>query len=189
MSLDLIDYQALAAALRVSRLIRVLPPHDRDDVVQATVAILLSRYRQLPEDDQRRVAFKVSKLLTIKCLHALRGRSHEPRSTESTLSHAVPLPLPTPDDRATIEDRADWDELRVALHLEIQRGLSDAEREALRLRFFQGMTLKQIAVQIGAPVSTVHDAIGRALVKLQRRLSRYADLFAGGDVPPRTPRE
>jgi len=64
---------------------------------------------------------------------------------------------------------------RAALHRELYEAvmaLSEPNRTAILLRFFDGLPQRKIASQLGVPVATVHSRVQRGLAELRGRLAR-----------------
>ena len=51
-------------------------------------------------------------------------------------------------------------------------GLRDVEREAIRLRFEEGLTLREMSRRTGAPISTLGERVQAALGKIRRRAGK-----------------
>jgi RNA polymerase sigma factor (sigma-70 family) len=72
------------------------------------------------------------------------------------------------DDRAAV----DWDRLRPVLDAAMH-GLSDADREAILLRYFQNLRLAAIGQRLGLSEDAARMRVERALDKLQALLGRH----------------
>jgi len=68
----------------------------------------------------------------------------------------------------------------IAQRMEVQRlvceavfALDEPRREAIYLRYFEGLTPDEIARRVGAPVKTVQSRLNRGLAELRERLDRH----------------
>lgn len=99
--------------------------------------------------------------------------------TPSVDIDTLPLPSSGPDPLEQLLERADADAVRTAL-----TALPPADRELLRLSFFEGMTPGEIAAHLGEPAERIRKRKSRALDRLR---SAFGD--AAGHAPPDTPTE
>jgi RNA polymerase sigma-70 factor (ECF subfamily) len=94
----------------------------------------------------------------------------------------LPASLTLPDIWPEVAGRLDAEKVRVALVK-----LPDAQREAIELAYFDGLTQREIATRTSAPLGTVKSRMRLGLVSLRRELIDLADGFDGmgpdfGDV-------
>ena len=61
--------------------------------------------------------------------------------------------------------------------------LPEAERNVIRMYYYQGMTLKQIAKEIQRSESRAHQLHSQAIMRLSGFLSRQRGLFFDGQEP------
>jgi len=76
-----------------------------------------------------------------------------------------PLALTMPDIWPEVAGRLDRESVRSALG-----GLSEAQREALELAYFGGLTQQEIAARTGAPLGTVKSRMRLGLLAMRRAL-------------------
>jgi RNA polymerase sigma factor (sigma-70 family) len=75
-----------------------------------------------------------------------------------------PAPVPTPSANASADEH-------LRLLQEALAGLSDPlDRDIIRLRFFDGLSLRQIALQVGGNHETIRERYHAVLARLQQRL-------------------
>lgn len=98
---------------------------------------------------------------------------------------------------APAEDRAEWNVVEPLLN-DALASLTPSDREAVLLRYYAGMSLKEIAGQIGTSDDTARKRVSRALERLRRyiqgqqataqlqSLDTLLLLYAPGSVPPQT---
>jgi RNA polymerase sigma factor (sigma-70 family) len=137
---------------------RRVPPDDVDDVVQAAFVDLWrtrSRY-----DSSRSLEAWALAIARRRAIDHLRARSRP----------ALPLTGvadPPGDDGREIAARlADAAELRGALS-----ALPPAQREAIELAYYAGLTQREIAEQLGVPIGTVKARTARGLRRARRFLT------------------
>src|ERR1700722_10477108 len=109
---------------------------------------------------------------------ALRRRLHE--------QAAASLPRPVPDDPADLAAAADeerhWTIIRPILDNAIAR-LGRTEQSAVVLRFFRGLTLRQVAAELGTTEEAARKRVSRALIRLRKHLTKSGpELFAANDL-------
>ncbi|HOO16325.1 MAG: sigma-70 family RNA polymerase sigma factor [Phycisphaerae bacterium] len=166
------ECEILLEALRGSNYINALPPSDRDDVLQATLELIVSKYAHLREPDLSRVGFKIAKLLA---LAAFRGRS---RIHAQPLAKETPAPDPGPAERLEHKEKEELlARLRAALHERLQNALTPEQREAVFRRFNRNEKLREIAAALNLSVSGAHHLIESALLVLHAELAEYRELW------------
>ena len=90
---------------------------------------------------------------------------------------APPAPLTVPDVWSEVAGRLDAAAIRVALAT-----LSAAQREAIELAYFGGLTQQEIAVRTGTPLGTVKSRVRLGLLAMRRAL--VGENSAEGVVQP-----
>ncbi len=166
------NYKNLLDTLRRSSYVSVLAPTDQDDVLQATLEVVVRKYAHLQDPDLSRVAFTIAKLL---CLSKVRSKIR---------LHTQPITkeLPTSDVGPTEhlereEERELLARVRAALHEALQSALTRKQHEAILRRFYQNQKLREIADEMDVSVSTAHDLIASALIILHAQLAEYRELW------------
>lgn len=97
---------------------------------------------------------------------ALRRRRRDGRAgTAAGRAVAAAHPLPT-DVTAAVEARLDAQAVSAALGL-----LGPAQRQVLRLHYYEALSLREIAALTGRPLGTVKSRLHRALRQLRRALA------------------
>ncbi|MGH8165511.1 MAG: sigma-70 family RNA polymerase sigma factor, partial [Rhodanobacteraceae bacterium] len=106
-----------------------------------------------------------------KAIDRLRSRQRQSRLTEAVAKEpndvATTAPVARADDVLARNDERE--RVRAAL-----AQLADAQREAIDLAFFGGLTQTQISEKLGTPLGTVKARIRRGLLALRDRLGRVS---------------
>jgi RNA polymerase sigma factor (sigma-70 family) len=100
-----------------------------------------------------------------RAIDAIRRRRPVAELAEETEGARTPEPLTFPDVWGEVSGRLDADAVRRAL-----AALPDAQRDALELAYFRGLTQTEIAERTGVPLGTVKSRVRLALVSLRREL-------------------
>ncbi|MCZ6597638.1 MAG: sigma-70 family RNA polymerase sigma factor, partial [Planctomycetota bacterium] len=152
------DYLAYAGSLRTLALQLVRDEHEADDVVQDTWLAALHR----PPAERSGLRWWLG---AVARNVARQSRRSEGRRAERQRRVSVPERLPPTEEIAE----------RAAMHREIVDrvlSLDETYRVVLLLRYFEDLTPKQIASQLGVPVATVNTRLLRARVRLRETLDR-----------------
>lgn len=102
-----------------------------------------------------------------KAIDRLRSRQRQSRLSEAVASETETFATSTPSDRAdnALARNDERERVRAALGQ-----LGEAQREALELAFFAGLTQIQISERLDAPLGTVKARIRRGLLALREVL-------------------
>jgi len=102
-----------------------------------------------------------------KAIDHLRSRQRQTRLNEAVASESNAIPAAAPVDRADNALARSDERQRVRAAL---TRLPEAQREAIDLAFFAGLTQTQISERLGAPLGTVKARIRRGLLALREVL-------------------
>ncbi|MGH7936855.1 MAG: sigma-70 family RNA polymerase sigma factor, partial [Chthoniobacterales bacterium] len=106
-----------------------------------------------------------------KAIDRLRSRQRQSRFTEAMAKESDDVVTAAPIARAddVLARNEERERVRAAL-----AQLADAQREAIDLAFFGGLTQTQISEKLGTPLGTVKARIRRGLLALRDRLGRVS---------------
>jgi RNA polymerase sigma-70 factor (ECF subfamily) len=104
-----------------------------------------------------------------KAIDRLRSRGRQARLTEAVTTETQDSVIDNGIDRAdnVLARQDERERVRTAM-----AQLNEAQREAIDLAFFAGLTQTQIAEKLGAPLGTVKARIRRGLLALREALGR-----------------
>jgi RNA polymerase sigma-70 factor (ECF subfamily) len=105
-----------------------------------------------------------------KAIDRLRARGRQSRLADGVTFERVPAPVAEIGREDEALERPDERE-RVRLAF---AQLSEAQREALDLAFFAGLTQTEITNQLGAPLGTVKARIRRGLLTLRELIGKVS---------------
>jgi RNA polymerase sigma-70 factor, ECF subfamily len=159
------------ARIHRAALVLVRDPWDADDLAQETFLVFadnLDKFQQrssiytwlygillnLERRERRRQGTHLRKLQTIAS--SIESMSAEIRSAETSL---------------------EWKELRCGLWSQVAR-LPDGQRQALVLRFSEGLRYEEIATVLDCPLGTVKSRIYHGLLALRREWTEEVDVPA-----------
>jgi RNA polymerase sigma-70 factor (ECF subfamily) len=106
------------------------------------------------------------------------GRAQRRSEERRARREAGAAPSEALPSAAEMVERAELQQLLVEEVL----ALSEAERTAILLRYFEGLSAEEVARRSGLPAATVRSRVLRGLARLRERLERRIprrDLFAG----------
>jgi RNA polymerase sigma-70 factor (ECF subfamily) len=168
---DLSAFDQLVAAhypgiVAVAR--RLLPsPDDAADVAQE---VFIAAWRQLGQF-RRRAAFRtwLHAITLRQCAMSARAAGKRPTSLDAADSPELPHP-----ESAAVESELERQEQEIALHAAIQT-LPRAQREAIVLHYFGGLSCPETATAMGVSPGAVMTHLFRARKSLRTALSWLAD--------------
>lgn len=167
--------QALARRMLARRIGRVVADPDVDEVVAEVFLALLRRDRQLLHRYDPR--WRVATYLGVICRTAVSRRLGRRRRTWSGLDHAAELPARLPPDTPlaslTGDERAD---VRARLEEEMTE-LSPRDRLLLKLRYFDGLDYRALAVALAVRPASVGPLLSRARRRLAARVPDLEELL------------
>jgi RNA polymerase sigma-70 factor (ECF subfamily) len=150
----------------------LLVVQDAEDVLQES---MVYAFRNLDRYDPERGAFRTW-LYTITISRCRNARRRKWLPTVA-LSHLLTVGIePSAPDEESPEFRAAWQEIRSALR-EALRSLSPRLREAVALRYNQGLTYREMAEILGCPQKTAESRVRLAHEQL-RKVINTADAAA-----------
>jgi RNA polymerase sigma-70 factor (ECF subfamily) len=104
-----------------------------------------------------------------RAIDSMRRRKNGVAIADET-EEPLPAALTLPDIWPEVAGRLDAEQVRHAL-----AKLPEAQREAIELAYFDGLTQREIATKTGAPLGTVKSRMRLGLVSLRRELMDFAD--------------
>jgi RNA polymerase sigma factor (sigma-70 family) len=109
-----------------------------------------------------------------RAIDAVRRRRPASELPEEADGGLTPAPLTLPDVWGEVSGRLDQAHVHAALAT-----LPGAQREALELAYFGGLSQTEIAERTGVPLGTVKSRVRLALVAMRRELGLSVSAFAG----------
>jgi RNA polymerase sigma factor (sigma-70 family) len=137
--------------------------HDADDVVQEAYLRAYRFFDSFHGSDGRAWLLRIVRNTCYTWLE--KNRSHEPTTTFDETQHSGGATVAGPDAAllASEDRKLLWQALAE---------LPEEFREAIVLRELEGMSYREIAAVIGAPIGTVMSRLARARERLQESLTR-----------------
>jgi RNA polymerase sigma-70 factor, ECF subfamily len=141
--------------------------HDQAQAQEVTQEVFLELWRQAPRFDPSRASVKTWLAVLAHRRAVDRVRSEQSRSDREERQVRATPSVPADDDpvATTVDRRLDRDRVRQALWQ-----LSDVQRQAVELAYFQGYTYRQVAVALGIPEGTIKTRIRDGMVRLRSAL-------------------
>jgi RNA polymerase sigma-70 factor (ECF subfamily) len=150
-------------ALKLARGI-VRHADQAEDVVQEAARAVLARANAFDTPEHARNYFL--RAVHTRALDVLRGSERE------RVQPAEGLDVPEPaEPRALAFEEQEARGLRVERMRRALEALRPPEREAVRLRYLEGLPYHEIAARTGASISTLHSRVEAGLEKLRGRLA------------------
>ncbi len=174
-----IEVLSLKSGLRRSRRAGASPSASASDIAQQAVAQFLrasdrSKSDQRPLFDHPRAlrAFLWTTALRLLKDHARRRRVDVVHFDRKAASSANPFEPSASGGLGAVE-RAD---LHVKLGVLVNL-LGDADREVMKLHYFDGLEIPEIAARLSIAASAVHQRLVRARKNLRERLASWMDVM------------
>ncbi|MDQ3115925.1 MAG: sigma-70 family RNA polymerase sigma factor [Verrucomicrobiota bacterium] len=145
-------------------------PKESEDVLQE--AFVQMWKRTATYDATRSSLFTWAVMIARhKAIDRLRSRQRQTRLSEAVANETEPFAVSAPSDRAdnALARTDERERVRAALNQ-----IGEAQREAIDLAFFGGLTQTQISERVGAPLGTVKARIRRGLLALREVLGGAA---------------
>lgn len=175
------DEQALAQLYdRYGRLLytiarRVVGDDALSEEVVQDVFLRFWRGAEQYQPERGRVAVWLMAMARNRAIDVLRSRPHQNRQREnSPLSdneRLTALQQPPPGDEQFLRDA-----VQSALTT-----LSDSQRQAIELAYYEGMSQSEIATQLDTPLGTVKSRIRDGMMRLRQVLSAWVAAETGSD--------
>ena len=146
---------------------------NREDAEDVLTDVFWQVWQQSPRYDSSR-GKPIAWVLTIartRAIDYIRSRNRQRSKTDeldaNTNPPAAPAPSPSEPDAFVLADT------RQAVQEALQT-LPEAQRIALEMAYFQGMSHTEIATALGQPLGTVKDRIRNGMLHLRKRLKPYS---------------
>ncbi|HET7585014.1 MAG TPA: sigma-70 family RNA polymerase sigma factor [Gemmatimonadaceae bacterium] len=141
---------------------------DRADAEDVVLEVLERAWRDASRFDERRGSVRawLVTMVRSRALDTLRARGRQVRLAESAARGGVDAGADEPmtgDDPAA---RAEWGDDRRVVTAAL-RELPPAQREAIELAYYGGLSQSEIAARLGAPLGTVKTRIRDGMQKLR----------------------
>jgi RNA polymerase sigma-70 factor (ECF subfamily) len=157
---ELYDRHARAVYSLASRILS--DRHEAEDVVQDVFA---QAWRQATRYDPERGTVATWLLVMARARAIDRLRSRRGQAVRSEREGVVTAPAPGPGPEADAITAEQVDRLRAAL-----RELTDAQRTAIELAYYEGLSQTEVAARLQEPLGTIKTRIRSGLLKLRAAL-------------------
>jgi len=142
---------------------------DAEDAKDVVLEVFWQIWRQADRYDASRGA-PPAWIFAIARSRAIDRRRGRHRSEDRTISFDDPLTNLDPlDEQAPPDHVASFRQTRDLMR-EAVRTLSPAQREAVELAFFKGLTHAEIAAKLNKPLGTIKTRIRQGLIRLRKKL-------------------
>ncbi|MBW7885169.1 MAG: sigma-70 family RNA polymerase sigma factor [Caldilineaceae bacterium] len=145
---------------------------EAEEIVQE---IFLRLWRRAGQYDPARGAFR-SWFLALARNRIFDQWKRRPWETRAAVLHEFDHLLVSADDPADLVTDALWDNQRQAAMLRALHGLPDAQRRAIVLAYFGGLSHAEIAAHLDWPIGTVKKRIRLGLQKLRSHLAQWHEV-------------
>jgi RNA polymerase sigma-70 factor (ECF subfamily) len=150
---------------------------QRADAEEVVVEAFAQAWREAARFEAGRgsVAAWLTMIARSRALDLVRARSRRDRLAANAANAAasgLDGGSATPDHGASPADRAEDDERRRVVR-QAMDGLSPAQRQAIELAFFEGLSQSEIAARLNEPLGTVKTRVRLGMQKLRESLRPY----------------
>jgi len=160
---DLYDRHARLIFSLALRILQVRA--DAEDIVQEVFAQVWAQAKRY-DPSRGAVAAWMLTLARSRAIDRLRARRARPEAAvETSAAERVP-------DVAATQDLELLSAEQVSRLQRALGGLSEAQREALELAYYEGLTHAEVAVRLAEPLGTIKTRIRQAVIKLRESLSQ-----------------
>jgi RNA polymerase sigma-70 factor (ECF subfamily) len=160
---DLYDRHARMIFSLALRILQVRA--DAEDIVQEVFAQVWAQARRY-DPSRGAVAAWMLTLARSRAIDRLRARRARPETAgEATAAERVP-------DAAATQDLELLSAEQVSRLQRALEHLPNAQREALELAYYEGLTHAEVAVRLAEPLGTIKTRIRQAVIKLRESLSQ-----------------
>jgi RNA polymerase sigma-70 factor (ECF subfamily) len=162
-------YQEIRPGLLRFVAARVRDHHAAHDLVQEVYAKAFRNLRRF--DESRSFSSWIYAIARNACIDYLRRRVRDPLSAVAPNAPAAAAELDTLPDRGAVDPAAaaERKDLFEAVRRELAR-LPDHRRAALEMKVLEGLTYREVAEALGAPMGTVAFWVREALERIAGRL-------------------
>jgi RNA polymerase sigma-70 factor (ECF subfamily) len=162
---------AYAVALRITTEVGLA-----EDVVQDSFLGLWRNAARYAEDKGSVKGWLLA-IVRHRAIDSMRRRRNGVAIADET-EEPLPTALTLPDIWPEVAGRLDAEQIRLALRM-----LPVAQREAIEMAYFDGLTQREIASKTGAPLGTVKSRMRLGLVSMRRELTGSGDESDGMGSP------
>jgi RNA polymerase sigma-70 factor, ECF subfamily len=124
------------------------------------------------QPERGRVAVWLMAMARNRAIDVLRSRHHQNRQRESTLTdsdHNTPFQHPPPGDERFLREAVQ----------SAMATLSESQRQAIEMAYYEGMSQSQIATALDTPLGTVKSRIRDGLQRLRQTLQSWVNTETG----------
>lgn len=142
----------------------VQSPHDAEEVTQD---VFLNAWQRSAQFDAERgnLAAWLLVLARSRAIDRLRARRSRERNTEAAAQAAAFVPASIPDPAASVLDAERRARIERAL-----ASLTEAQRQAVQIAFFEGLSHTEVAERLNTPLGTIKTRIRQGMLRLRDAL-------------------